>query len=228
MRRPHDVGGLEGFGPIVNDQGDYHPFKEEWQRRMFGITMMAIGKGLVPSVDEFRWGVEQQTPEEYFRQSYFERWIDPVQRALFHNGELAPGELERRTQEMAAGAPVPRAEDPAFADGFVQFCLTCGPFSKPPVPEEARFQVGQRVRVKDVEAPAHTRLPHYARGKTGVIERIQDLSVLPDVRATRNGEIWEHVYMIVFDAQEVFGSRAEPGQQLTLDVWESYIEPLEA
>ena len=61
-----------------------------------------------------------------------------------------------------------------------------------------------------------------------MVERIQERSVLPDVRATRNGEIWEHTYMIVFDANELFGGRAEPGQELTLDVWESYIDPLEA
>jgi nitrile hydratase len=52
--------------------------------------------------------------------------------------------------------------------------------------------------------------------------------VLPDLRASRLGEAWEHVYLIVFDAREVFGDRAEVGQELTLDVYESYIEPLEA
>lgn len=228
MRRPHDVGGLEGFGPIVADQGDYHPFHEEWQRRMFGITMNVIGNGLVPSVDEFRWGIEQLGPEEYYAQTYFERWIAPIERALFHAGKLGPGELARRTEAVAAGAPVPRAENPEFADGFVQFCLTCGSFSQPAEPAAARFQPGDRVRVKDVEAPAHTRLPFYARGKQGVIARIQERSVLPDQRATRNGETWEHVYMIVFDARELFGDRAEAGQELVLDVWESYIELLEA
>lgn len=228
MRRPHDVGGLEGFGPIEAGAPGYHPFKEEWQRRMFGITMCVIGKGLVPSVDEFRWGIEQMSPEEYFAANYFERWIQPIERALFAAGKLAPGELARRTEEIAAGAEVPRHDEPEFSEGFVQFCLTCGSFSQPAEPASARFRPGDRVRVKDVEAPAHTRLPHYARGRTARIERVQERSVLPDVRATRNGAVWEHVYMVVFDAQELFGDRAEPGQELTLDVWESYIEPLEA
>jgi nitrile hydratase beta subunit len=228
MRRPHDVGGLEGFGPIVPDQGEYVPFHEEWERRVFGMTMCVIGKGLVRSVDEFRWGIEQSTPEQYFAQTYFERWTAPIERALFNAGRLGPGEVARKAREIAAGAPVPRHDEPQFAEAFVQFCLTTGGFGQPADLASARFRPGDRIRVKDVEAPAHTRLPTYARGKAGMIERIQERSLLPDLRATRNGEVWEHTYMVVFDACVVFGDRAEPGQELTLDVWESYIEPLEA
>lgn len=228
MRRPHDVGGLEGFGPIEAGAPGYHPFKEEWQRRMFGISIAVLGKGLIRSTDEFRWGIEQLSPEQYYEQSYFERWFQPIERALFDAGDLGPGEIARRMDEIAAGAEVPRRDDPEWTKGWVEFCTTCGSFSQPAEPESARFKAGDLVRVKDVEAPAHTRLPHYARGKTARIERVQERSVLPDVRATRSGEVWEHVYMVVFDAQELFGDRAEPGQELTLDVWESYIEPLEA
>lgn len=227
MRRAHDVGGVEGFGPMVKDGDGYSPFHAEWNKRMFGITMCAIGKGLVPSVDEFRWGVEQMSPEAYFAAGYYERWIQPIERALFDRGELGPGELARRTQEIAAGATVPRVDDPEWSDGFVAFVRGAGTFGKP-VDATARYRPGDRVRMRDVDAPAHTRLPTYARGKEGVIERIHSMNVLPDVRAVRGGEIWEHTYLVVFDAQHVFGDRAEPGQELTLDVWESYIEPTEA
>jgi nitrile hydratase len=226
MRRAHDVGGVEGFGPIAVG-GDDSAFHEEFERRMFGITMCTIGKGLVPSVDEFRWGVEQLTPEQYFAQGYYERWISPIERALFDRGELGPGELARRTDEMAHGGTVPRVDDPAWSDGFVGFVRTAGSFGQP-ADGTAQYKVGDRVRLRDVEAPAHTRLPTYARGKVGVIEAVHGRNVLPDVRAVRGGDVWEHTYLIVFDARDVFGDRAEAGQELTLDVWESYIEQLEA
>lgn len=226
MRHAHDVGGMEGFGPIAIDSGEYG-FHADFERRMFGITMCAIGKGLVGSVDEFRWGVEQLGPEDYFAQGYYERWISPIERALFDRGQLGPGELARRAAEIAAGAVVPRHDEPEWSDGFVGFVRTAGSFGQP-ADGTAAFKPGDRVRLKDVEAPAHTRLPTYARGKVGVIERVHGRNVVPDLRAVKVGEVWEHTYLIVFAARDVFGDRAEAGQELTLDVWESYIDGLEA
>ena len=194
---------------------------------MFGITLCVIGKGLVGSVDEFRWGVEQLTPEQYFEQSYYERWFSPIERALFARGALGPGELAQRADALAADGAVPRHDEPEWSDGFVGFVRTAGSFGRP-ADATARFAPGDRIRVKDVEAPAHTRLPTYARGKVGMIERVHERNVVPDLRAVGLGEVWEHTYLVVFPAQEVFGDRSEPGQELTLDVWESYIEPLEA
>ena len=226
MRRAHDVGGMEGFGPLTPDSGEYG-FHADFERRMFGITMCALGKGLVSSVDEFRWGVEQLAPEEYFASNYYERWISPIERALFDRGQLGPGELTRRAREIAAGAPVPRVDEPEWSDGFVGFVRTAGSFGQP-ADATALYKPGDRIRLKDVDPPVHTRLPTYARGKVGVIERVHGRNILPDVRAVKQGDVWEHTYLIVFDAQAVFGERAEAGQQLTLDVWESYIESLEA
>ena len=226
MRRAHDVGGVPGFGAVVSEP-DEPVFHADWERRMFGITMCVIGKGLVGSVDEFRWGIEQLTPEQYFAQSYYERWFSPIERALFARGALGPAELAQRTIEMAAGGIVPRHDEPEWSVDFVGFVRTAGSFGQP-ANATARFAPGDRVRVKDVEAPAHTRLPTYARGKVGVIERVHGRNVVPDLRAVGLGEVWEHTYLVVFPAQGVFGERSEPGQELTLDVWESYIEPLEA
>ena len=41
-------------------------------------------------------------------------------------------------------------------------------------------------------------------------------------------EVLEHTYLVVFSARDLFGDRAELTQQLSLDLWESYLEPLEA
>ncbi len=226
MRRAHDIGGVPGFGPIASEQ-DEPVFHADWERRLFGITVCVIGKGLVGSVDEFRWGIEQLTPEQYFAQSYYERWFSPIERALFARGALGPGELAQRRDELAAGGTVPRHDEPEWSDGFVGFVRTAGSFGQP-ADTTARFAPGDRVRMKDVEAPAHTRLPTYARGKVGVVERVHGRNVVPDLRAVGLGEVWEHTYLVVFSAQQVFGERSEPGQELTLDVWERYIDRLEA
>ncbi|MGW7521911.1 SH3-like domain-containing protein [Streptomyces sp. NPDC054783] len=42
------------------------------------------------------------------------------------------------------------------------------------------FDVGERVRARNVSVPGHTRLPRYVRGHSGVVEIIQPAHVLPD------------------------------------------------
>jgi nitrile hydratase len=49
--------------------------------------------------------------------------------------------------------------------------------------------------------------------------------VLPDTNAHGRGEHPEHVYVVRFDARELFGETAEPGTTLHVDLFESYLEP---
>src|SRR6185436_10875019 len=44
----------------------------------------------------------------------------------------------------------------------------------------ARFRVGQRVRARNINPTGHTRLPRYARGKLGTVERDHGVFVFPD------------------------------------------------
>ena len=87
------------------------------------------------------------------------------------------------------------------------------------------FRAGDRVRTRNMHPQHHTRLPRYARGKTGVIEAVRDGFVLPDTNAHGQGENPEWVYTVAFDGRELWGDGADPALTVSIDAWESYLEP---
>jgi nitrile hydratase len=61
----------------------------------------------------------------------------------------------------------------------------------------ARFQPGDRVRTSNDHPPHHTRLPRYARGRTGEIVMLHGTFLLPDSNAQHLGEKPQHCYAVV-------------------------------
>jgi len=87
----------------------------------------------------------------------------------------------------------------------------------------ARFSAGDRVRTTTVDPPHHTRIPRYARGQVGTVERVMPARPLPDDRARRLPEPRvEHVYTVRFDAGRLW---SEAAHTVAVDLWESYLEP---
>ena len=72
----------------------------------------------------------------------------------------------------------------------------------------ARFQVGQRVRARNMHPLGHTRLPRYARGNFGTIDSDHGVFVFPDTNAHFLGEKPQHVYSVRFAARELWGAQA--------------------
>ena len=57
----------------------------------------------------------------------------------------------------------------------------------------------------------HTRLPRYARGRAGVVERVHGAHVLPDANAHGAGEQPQWLYTVRFAARELWGDDGRPG-----------------
>ena len=70
-----------------------------------------------------------------------------------------------------------------------------------------------------------TRLPRYARGRHGVVEAVHAGFVFPDTNAHGLGEHPQRVYTVVFDGREIWGDDADPTLSVSIDAWESYLEP---
>jgi len=88
-----------------------------------------------------------------------------------------------------------------------------------------RFHAGQRVRARNMHPIGHTRLPRYARGKFGTIERDHGPYVFPDSNAHFQGEKPQHVYSVRFAARELWGEQASPRDSVYIDMWDDYLEP---
>ena len=87
------------------------------------------------------------------------------------------------------------------------------------------FGVGDRVRASRVDPAHHTRLPRYARGAFGTVTSLLGRHPLPDRSARRLATEPEPVYAVRFAAAELFG---EGDHTVTIDLWESYLQPVAA
>jgi hypothetical protein len=80
------------------------------------------------------------------------------------------------------------------------------------------------VRARNVHPRGHTRLPRYARGKRGVVRYDQGVFVFPDTHAHGQGGKPQHVYTVVFEAEELWGPDCNKRSAVYLDCWEEYLE----
>jgi len=88
------------------------------------------------------------------------------------------------------------------------------------------FAVGDRVRVREVDAPGHIRTPHYIRGKTGIVERFVGFFKNPEELAYgRSGEPKRALYRVRFVQREVWSDYdGAAGDTVDIDIYEHWLE----
>jgi nitrile hydratase len=218
MNGPHDLGGQMGFGPVAPEP-DEPVFHADWERRALGLTLCAGGMGAWP-IDESRHARETLHPADYYASSYYAIWIKGLERLLLRHGFVTEAEL-------AGGppAPAPRPKRVLAAAEVPAAIARGGPCDRDPAGQAPAFAGGDAVRTLVMHPAGHTRLPRYARGKRGRIEAVQGFFVFPDSNAHGRGEAPEWVYTVAFDASELWGRDADPASRVSIDAWESYLEP---
>jgi nitrile hydratase len=220
MNGVHDMGGMHGFGPIEREV-DEPVFHADWEAHVRALQRLTVGRGYF-NLDAFRYGIERMDPADYLRSSYFERWLATIEYNLIHEGHLTADEVNARAAYLRdhpdAQFPPPERDEPGEQRENRQTGESL-PVLTP------RFAVGDEVVTRNVHATGHTRLPRYARGKRGVIQIVHGSEVFPDTNAHGLGENPQVVYNVRFDGQELWGSSAEPRQTLSIDLWESYLDP---
>ena len=209
----HDLGGKQGHGPVPVTEGDA-AFTHDWERRMWGLARAGLVKGM--TVDWFRHGLERMVPADYLSFSYFQKWATNYLMMLVDSGELefdeiAAGHTARR------GAPAPARsldETLAYQRGL------CTDFSRE-IPAAPAHAVGDRVTTRSHTTAQHSRLPQYARGRTGTVIAHHGAHLLPDSGAGGVHEA-QHLYTVEFTARELWGEDADRRDTVTLELWESY------
>lgn len=89
---------------------------------------------------------------------------------------------------------------------------------------KANFKAGDRVTGRKMNPVGHTRLPHYVRGRTGAVDRDHGVFVFPDGNAVGKDKP-QHLYSVVFDAEELWGSGVSDNFKVYVDMWDDYLEP---
>ena len=212
-----DVGGRDGCGPVEPERAQ--PFESLWEREAFALMFAAACVGGW-SVDYARSVIE--TLPDYDALSYYARWVTALERLSVEAGLLAP-------EELAAGQvllAVPVTSRALRADQ-VSATLMTRPSVERDARTAARYAVGDRVRTRSHRVDWHTRLPAYASGKGGVIERVQGVYVFPDTHAPGRGEDPQWLYTVVFTGRELWGASGSDRLSVSIDAWEPYLERLE-
>jgi nitrile hydratase len=90
------------------------------------------------------------------------------------------------------------------------------------------FQVGQRVRIADRTPPVHHRVPAYAKGHVGVIERVCGLHGQPEKFIRGNGKPAQRIYRVVIPQDELWMNYAgTAADRLEIEIFEHWLESAE-
>lgn len=208
MNGVHDLGGVHGFGPVDAEPEDAEPvFHHDWEAAVL-TSMFATLPLRRWSLDEFRSTIEQQAPVDYLSRSYYEKWLVALEQLLVAHGVVSADELASGTPS-APLAPVAETWAPRF--------------DAPPTPPS--FVTGQVVRAVNRHPNRHTRQPRYTRGRVGTVLRRVGAEPLPE-DASVGICTTEHVYLVRFEAAELWGPDAAGRDVVHLELWESYLEPV--
>jgi nitrile hydratase subunit beta len=203
----HDLGGMNGFGPVAIEP-DEPKFHEPWEATAFALNGLGIRLGAY-NVHEYRHAVERMDPAHYLAATYYERWLTGVATLFVEKGVVTLAELEAR----AGGRfPLSRPAAEVKPSGV-------GPGGAP------RFAAGDAVRVRETHPAGHTRAPRYVRGRRGAIVRVSRAFEFPDLAARALPAHAETTYHVEFAARELWSDAAEAGATVVVDLWESYLEP---
>jgi nitrile hydratase len=210
MNGIHDMGGMTDFGPVRPEPLE-PAFHASWERRVLGLVHTIIDRP--HNLDEFRFAIERLDPVVYLSDSYYQRWLDALERYLVEKGVVTPEEMAVALLgwQPQPGRPLPDV-DHAVAEPSVAF-----------VP----FRPDDRVIARNINPAGHTRLPRYVRGKEGTIERFLGTFVFPDTNALGRGEHPEPCYAVRFDVRDLWGEDARPGDTVCVDLWQSYLTPVD-
>lgn len=216
MNGVHDMGGMHGMGPVRPEVRE-PVFHEPWEARVFAITrLLRVGRW---NLDHSRHQLELLPPADYLRMSYYGRWFTRLVNRLLGNGAVT-------REELASGRPGPGTarETPPVTASMVPALVSRRGSARRDAAVAPRFEVGQRVRARNIHPAGHTRLPRYARGRQGVIAIDHGVFLFPDTNAHFLGEKPQHVYSVRFAARELWGEEASPRHFVHIDMWDDYLE----
>ena len=217
MDGAHDMGGVAWSGPVVPEP-DEPMFHAEWERRAFAITL-AMGMPGGWNIDMSRFARENRPPEDYLSKSYYEIWLAGLERLMLERNLIAADEIEAG-KPLHPTKPVARTLTP---DGVAAMLHRGGPTERK-AKDPARFAIGDRVCTKMIHPATHTRLPRYVRGHVGTIEMLHGVHVFPDTNSLGN-ENPQWLYTVTFDGRELWGPDGDASAKISVDAWESYLEP---
>lgn len=208
MNGGQDLGGVMGFGPVIEEPDEPY-FHEKWEARVLGLTLAMGALGLW-NIDKGRHARENRPPSEYLNWSYYRIWLAGLE-ALIEQCNLL--------EEMATAET--KNVKPMKAN-MVQATLSKGGPSDRRAQAPAKYKVGDSITTRNINPTHHTRLPRYLRGHVGEVVIVHGAHVFPDFSAHDKGENPQWLYTIRFKATDLWGEDKNANDHVHADLWEPY------
>jgi len=181
MKTSHDVGG-EPDAPMKYENKQY----EGWEENTYVTCEVLAWRGIWLSEERRRIGNVDVGRAIYLGLPYYGRWLWAVARVLVEKHHITLGELSERMAEVKTryeggldgkalearpkfegdGSQVKRNRHHIDAVGKGDPQIYAGKAGQP------KFNVGDRVEVRELPALFYTRTPEYVRGATGEIAKV--------------------------------------------------------
>jgi len=223
MNGVHDLGGMDGMGPVHPTAWEpvYHA---EWEKAAFSFFPFCARAGMF-GLDEFRRHLEQLHPVHYLTSWYYEHWLEAAEAIGKEKGFWTADELHERAAYYLEypDAPLPPHDDPALVE-FAQWAVENGFPTQRESAAQAQFSVGDRVRIDNTMPRRHHRRPRYSMGQIGEIILHHGTHVFPDTTGNGKAETSEHLYTVKLRQADLFGEQdADPNACQMVDMWEPYL-----
>ena len=216
MNGAHDLGGMHGFGQVEIEKNE-PVFHFPWEKRAFALTLASGFHGKW-NLDMSRYAREQMPPAEYLATTYYEHWLFGLQKLLVEQQlvtaiELQTGHAEAKTSELRA-----------LQVSDVESLLRKRRAARLDEDVPPRFRAGERVVARNINPTGHTRLPRYARGRRGVIERDHGVFIFADTHAMSRDKKPQHCYSVRFTARELWGTDASARDSVFVELWDDHLD----
>jgi nitrile hydratase len=208
MNGGQDLGGVMGFGPVIDEPNEPH-FHEDWEARVLGLTLAMGALGLW-NIDKGRYARENRPPSEYLSWSYYRIWLGGLEVLINQCGLLADDVDAASKNLQAMNAEKVSA---VLAKGTPANRTTQGP---------AKYKVGDSITTKNIHPTHHTRLPRYLRGHVGEVVIVHGAHVFPDFSAHNKGDNPQWLYTVRFKATDLWGADKNSNDHVHADLWEPY------
>ena len=215
MNTIHDLGGMDGFSVPKRDQG--RVFKEEWERQVWGL---AFGLDIPGYSRGGRAAREKIPPELYLGMPFYARWLYGIEKSLIAQGFVTESELANPDGPITM-LNIPDST-PLSAEKAVMR-LASDASAELDAEVEPLFVVGNKVIVKNEHPTYHNRVPRYVRGRQGVICHHHGVHIFEDQIGQDIGQ--QHLYTVMFEATELWGSRAHSRDRNYVELWDYHLQP---
>ena len=224
MSRVHDMGGRFGDGRIQPGSITDETFEKDWHARALALTL-AAGSLRQWNLDMSRHSRECLPPKDYSAFSYYEKWISSLVNILVAKGVISKDDVLDPVSKMH-----PLSKNKLHAADVAKVLSKGAPTSRS-IKNSPKFSLGQRVKTRRAEnqffSGGHTRFPKYVERCEGKVEIFHGAHIFPDTHAHDFGEQPEHLYTVSFLASEIWRTPENPNDTVCVDIWESYIEPVD-